>query len=150
CPSCGATVKVPDRLVGKDCRCPKCDATFKADPPDEDDSPEAEVEAPGKRRKFKRKLRNLQTSRGPLILTAGITGLIFSVLSIPLSLLACCCSVVGVAGAGTGLAFSGLAGILGLVEMSQVARGTREPSGHTKLGMILGFCGVPLGVLCLV
>jgi hypothetical protein len=129
CSSCGAAVKVPGRLLGKPCRCPRCDHVFV--PPQ-----------PG----FKPKLRNLRTSRGPLVLTAGICGLAFGVASLPLTIVGCCCSFTGgLAAAGIALAFSALAGIMGLVELTQVSRGTREDSQAARVGMILGWCGVAMG-----
>ena len=33
CPECGGKVKIPDSLLGKKVRCPRCQATYKAEPP---------------------------------------------------------------------------------------------------------------------
>jgi len=45
CPSCNAKVRVPERMLGKKVRCPKCQATFTAGA-EEPAEPEGVVTAP--------------------------------------------------------------------------------------------------------
>jgi hypothetical protein len=119
---------VPDDLLGKMCRCPRCEHKFLARRPGTKPKP----------------FRNLQPSRGPLVLTAGIMGLVFGLLSPPVVVLGCCCPFTGLGASGIGLAFALLAAITGMVDLAQAARGTREVSRAAQVGMILGFCGIPL------
>lgn len=53
CPSCNATLRVPDTLLGKNVKCPKCQTTFTAatDAPEEPDEGIVREPAPSARRR---------------------------------------------------------------------------------------------------
>jgi hypothetical protein len=52
CPSCGGKVRVPDTLAGRSVRCPRCQATFRAQAPDDVvDDVEVVEETPAPRRR---------------------------------------------------------------------------------------------------
>src|SRR5437660_10237124 len=106
CPGCSAKVRVPDTLLGRSVKCPKCQTVFKAESPEEPDPgyeevPEEVDERPRRRRPApveddegedyepRPRRRWKQPHRGTTVLVLGILGLVM-------------CAPLGIAGWGMG------------------------------------------------
>jgi predicted Zn finger-like uncharacterized protein len=162
CPDCQSKLKVPETLLGKSVKCPKCGSVFKAaagdaaeapvpeapvrerpaarprTPPPEPDEEFEEGDEGGDedrpRRPRRRRGGYEAPHRGGLVLTLGI-------LSIPLA----CCPIVGL-----------ILGIVSLVmanaDLGKMQSGAMDPSGQgtTRGGQICGIIGIALSVINMV
>src|SRR5262245_22174929 len=161
CPDCQSKLKVPETLLGKSVKCPKCGSVFQAtgadaaeppmpeapvrerpaarprpEPPPPDEEFEEEADEGGDEDRPRRPRRRRSSGyeaphRGGLVLTLGI-------LSIPLA----CCPIAGL-----------ILGIIALVmanaDLSKMQSGAMDPSGQgtTRGGQICGIIGLALSVI---
>jgi predicted Zn finger-like uncharacterized protein len=144
CPGCGTKVRIPESLLGKKVKCPKCANIFTAEaPPDagfeevEDEvderpsrrrAPEPEDDDEGDYERRPRR-RSRQPHRGTLILVLGILSLVV-------------CSPLGIA-----------AWIMGNNDLAAMRAGRMDRSGEgtTQAGRICGMiASILMVVICVV
>jgi predicted Zn finger-like uncharacterized protein len=140
CPGCSTKVRVPDTLLGKSVKCPKCQTVFKAQEPqdagfeevpdDEEDRPRRRPPAPvddedegDYERRPRRRWK--QPHRGTTILVLGILSLVL-------------CAPLGIA-----------AWVMGNNDLDAMRRGAMDRSGEgtTQAGRI---CGMIASILMII
>lgn len=143
CPACGTKVRIPESLLGKKVKCPKCANTFTAESPDagfEEVSEEEERPRPKRRpvsaeeedddegeyeERRPRRRRSRQPHRGTAVLILGILSLVM-------------CAPLGIA-----------AWVMGNNDLAAMRRGDMDRSGEgtTQAGRI---CGMIASILMIV
>lgn len=139
CPGCGAKVRVPESLLGKSVKCPKCQSVFTAESPEAgfEEVPEDEPR-PRRRRpepvddddddyeeRRPRRRRRGEPHRGTLVLVLGIMSLVI-------------CAPLGIA-----------AWVMGNNDLAAMRRGDMDRSGEgtTQAGRI---CGMIASILMMI
>jgi hypothetical protein len=178
CPHCSVKLNIPENLLGKKVRCATCSNVFesKAAEPDQtapaleelpeapldeagiddddgrarpwkngDDADEIDEDRDQRRRRRRRRRgmrRDLVPHRGAMILTFGILSVVLSVIFSVL-----CCLIAPFLGAGFGIP----AVLMGHSDIRQIRAGSMDPDGEgqARAGLILGYVGIGLAVMCL-